>query len=1098
MTDPNFGNFQNQVYADGGDIDSKNITMAKRVKVKKWYLKTYPTDDLGEEIRENLTFWSLWSMMSQGYNVYDVLDVSDSLVRERVFEELSKILGIDYDIIYQKWLNSDNYAKGGIIVTKIKDIPNLKDKVDKGQVTYRGLGAGKLADDFYKTAGQNGTRIKVDGQEYFITDEDFKELDWDFKNEKWMNKVKFNASARKYDIGGVVVADLAGHTGGSFGTDTPTLLSEYSGTYYSGLTGETGAMSVGEMFEAGGTLSDPTFLNAYSGTRYTGLVAETGALSSGELFEMGGGLPNGAQQNYVNYYLGATGILAEGGSLEAHGIEEGDTFIKTIAGNIQKVKDKDGKIVFINLSTGERDSQPPLPFKKGGSVDHKYLNHSQDYEVTYAKGKSRHGYGNVKYLGGGVVDGTLNKNVYDLASKSGFLISDWATSEYNLILAQALVESLTDANFHSEAKEVVAKLEKKPWSNELFKSKYFNPDNDVREFAIKVSQNCAYDGDDIVNAYYYLAKMQGSSVGNLIDDLFLSKSKTTGYRVKTSTDWWNTVVNPNEDFNNFDDKMPIDWEVDDFKSWVVSKSDLDGNVDKEVLDVVKMPKAKLTVDYLNKNGSGKNNDESYKKFGNWQSALYDIFTQMKKDYLASKSSSKSKKYIDHDDIVLINIKKGSKQLTYKAVDVLNGANILEKGGQLEKIANYIPIRDVISVDLKDGTQVKPSNGYWIKKDAKPYIVGKLGTFDEGGNLDKVKWQDVEKGDSARVKDDNKMGLVIKNYGRKFHLKFPNGTEKTFDASDLEFFKLEKDEYEMNDYGNFKKGGKVEEAIINKDGIRVRSVAQPKKKLTEAEWLAKHSESKEARSYKAGGDLSKYSEFIQYEFPASKRLANKFAKKYNLPFLVLVEKDNDDEIYIKEANGFYAFPKSYIDAHDVLYVTADKMAEGGVTFDEKSSSIANKFVGKAVEPKYQKEYGKVYSKEEANEVGDKIAGSMVAKEKMAKGGDFPDYGETVDAKDIDYDMKSYFNRTNKKLVITTKDNKKSNGSVTKFYNDLIFVTKEKHDIPLKDIRNVKILEEKMKKGGITNRGGIMLLAKQIRKENESWKDALKRAGEQLRK
>ena len=78
----------------------------------------------------------------------------------------------------------------------------------------------------------------------------------------------------------------------------------------------------------------------------------------------------------------------------------------------------------------------------------------------------------------------------------------------------------------------------------------------------------------------------------------------------------------------------------------------------------------------------------------------------------------------------------------------------------------------------------------------------------------------------------------------------------------------------------------EEAIINKDGIRVRSVAQPKKKLTEAEWLSKHSESKEARSYKAGGDLSKYSEFIQYEFPASKRLANKFAKKYNLPFLVL--------------------------------------------------------------------------------------------------------------------------------------------------------------------------------------------------------------------
>jgi hypothetical protein len=222
------------------------------------------------------------------------------------------------------------------------------------------------------------------------------------------------------------------------------------------------------------------------------------------------------------------------------------------------------------------------------------------------------------------------------------------------------------------------------------------------------------------------------------------------------------------------------------------------------------------------------------------------------------------------------------------------------------------------------------------------------------------------------------------------------------------------------------GGKVEEVVINKDGIKVKSVAQPKKKLTEAEWLAKHSESKEARSYKAGGDLSKYSQFIQDEFPASKRLANKFAKKYNLPFLVLVEKDNDDAIYLKEANGFYAFPKSYIDAHDVLYVTNDRlptskeMAQGGkVTFKEKSKAIAKKFVGKRVEPKYQKEYGKVYSKEEAGEVGNKIAGKMVA-------------------------------------------------------------------------------GEKMKKGGIANRGGIMLLAKQIRNEGESWKDALKRAGDELKK
>jgi hypothetical protein len=62
------------------------------------------------------------------------------------------------------------------------------------------------------------------------------------------------------------------------------------------------------------------------------------------------------------------GVYAKGGSLQAHGIKEGDTFVRTISGGIQKVKDKDGKIVYINLANGERDSQPPLPFEHGGGI----------------------------------------------------------------------------------------------------------------------------------------------------------------------------------------------------------------------------------------------------------------------------------------------------------------------------------------------------------------------------------------------------------------------------------------------------------------------------------------------------------------------------------------------------------------------------------------------------------------------------------------------------------------------------------------------------------------------------------------------------------
>jgi len=51
-------------------------------------------------------------------------------------------------------------------------------------------------------------------------------------------------------------------------------------------------------------------------------------------------------------------------------------------------------------------------------------------------------------------------------------------------------------------------------------------------------------------------------------------------------------------------------------------------------------------------------------------------------------------------------------------------------------------------------------------------------------------------------------------------------------------------------------------------------------------------------------------------------------------------------------------------------------------------------------------------------------------------------------------------------------------------------------------NAKIIsiKEKMATGGETKKGGkggIMVLAKKIRKEGESWQDALKRAGQQLK-
>jgi predicted ABC-type ATPase len=57
------------------------------------------------------------------------------------------------------------------------------------------------------------------------------------------------------------------------------------------------------------------------------------------------------------------------------------------------------------------------------------------------------------------------------------------------------------------------------------------------------------------------------------------------------------------------------------------------------------------------------------------------------------------------------------------------------------------------------------------------------TYSEGG---KVLWQNVEVGDNALVKQENKMGVVTVTYGRRFHLRFPDGSEKTYSAEELEF------------------------------------------------------------------------------------------------------------------------------------------------------------------------------------------------------------------------------------------------------------------------------------------------------------------------
>ncbi|MBR3438259.1 MAG: hypothetical protein IKH13_01995, partial [Clostridia bacterium] len=75
--------------------------------VKDWYCEKYPGDELGERINADLKFNEIVTVLQNGDNLYEAVGVGDSVVRERVFTELSDRMSVSYDEIYNMWLGND-------------------------------------------------------------------------------------------------------------------------------------------------------------------------------------------------------------------------------------------------------------------------------------------------------------------------------------------------------------------------------------------------------------------------------------------------------------------------------------------------------------------------------------------------------------------------------------------------------------------------------------------------------------------------------------------------------------------------------------------------------------------------------------------------------------------------------------------------------------------------------------------------------------------------------------------------------------------------------------------------------------------------------
>jgi len=146
-----------------------------------------------------------------------------------------------------------------------------------------------------------------------------------------------------------------------------------------------------------------------------------------------------------------------------------------------------------------------------------------------------------------------------------------------------------------------------------------------------------------------------------------------------------------------------------------------------------------------------------------------------------KEWAKSATFFDADKVDILLI-------TSKYKDVNDAYYIFKKDGRFIGSADSIkggkPSGTKVNVKLSDVSNAKSIGD--LKR-----MIGE--SLVEAKN---IKWQDVEVGDSANVTSINKTGVIIKTYGRKFHIKFANGTTKTYDASELTFIKESVNESEL--------------------------------------------------------------------------------------------------------------------------------------------------------------------------------------------------------------------------------------------------------------------------------------------------------------
>ena len=358
LTDPTFGTFQNQVFEEGGDIDAFTLRMVKSNGMQ-------PAEILKEDANVKYNRGGAITNERRYVNKGEDYEVrySKPILRRKGYQgkrdfaiggavgdnvlglkkgDIYKIIDTQHTASYDTTMSvftfidyEDKYGK--IVLKSIPFPPNPKKK-----------------NDFIYVSDISSDGIKV------LNDEEIGQV----ISRKYKNFVKNN-----YELGGVMATDLAGHTGGSLGTGDPSMLDGVSGTAYTGLVGETGAMSSGEMFMNGGEVKvvskgkyylvpknklsqfeqeNPEVIQV-SDKVWSRMTANKHYIK----YENGGGLPSGVSQPYM---------------------------ITESFGNPAQHYAKGGGVKIIN---GKE-----YAYGRNWTNDHRHINQDEEHEVTYnRKGK---------------------------------------------------------------------------------------------------------------------------------------------------------------------------------------------------------------------------------------------------------------------------------------------------------------------------------------------------------------------------------------------------------------------------------------------------------------------------------------------------------------------------------------------------------------------------------------------------------------------------------------------------------------------------------------------------------------------------------------